>query len=168
MARETSMRPLHIYIETSVFGFLLDDTEVNRTKRENTEKMFQQIDEGLLTGYVSDLVFAELAATPHLPSREAMLERAHGLQILPGQNEVEVDYLVDRYMAQRVFPEDKRDDAAHVAIVVLNPNIDALVSWNCKHLANEHNRRRIKALTLGEGYGFKFDIITPEEVILYG
>lgn len=75
---------------------------------------------------------------------------------------------MDRYMAQRAFPEDKRDDAAHVAIVVLNPIIDALVSWNCRHLANEHNRRRLKALTLGEGYGFKFDIITPEEVILYG
>lgn len=77
------MRPLHIYIETSVFGFLLDDTEVNRTKRKITEKMFQQIDEGLLTGYVSDLVFAELAVTPHLPSRDAMMERAYPLQILP-------------------------------------------------------------------------------------
>ena len=162
------MRPLHIYIETSVFGFLLDDTEINRTKREITEKMFQQIDEGLLVAYVSDLVFAELAVTPHLPSRDAMMERAYALQILPQQNETDVDFLVDRYMAQRAFPENKRDDAAHVAIVVLNPIIDALVSWNCKHLANEHNRRRLKALTLGEGYGFKFDIITPEEVIFYG
>ena len=162
------MRPLHIYIETSVFGFLLDETEVNRTKHEMTERMFQQIDEGLLTGYVSDLVFAELAATPHIPSRDAMMERAYSLQMLPQQDGTNLDFLVDRYMAQRAFPEDKRDDAAHVAIVVLNPVIDALVSWNCRHLANEHNRRRIKALTLEEGYGFKFEIITPEEVILYG
>ena len=95
------------------------------------------------------------------------MERAHALHILPQQNETEVDFLVDRYMAQRAFPEDKRDDAAHVAIVVLNPLRDALGSGKCRHLANEHHRRRIKALTLEEGYGFKFDIITPEEVILY-
>lgn len=161
------MRPLHTYIETSVFGFLLDETEVNRTKREATEKMFEQIREGRLVGYVSDLVFAELAETPQPMSRDALMERAYGLQILPPQNQEEVDSLVDCYMANRAFPEDKRDDAAHVATVVLNTFIDALVSWNCRHLANEHNRRRLKALTLAEGYGFNFDIVTPEEMILY-
>ena len=162
------MRPLNVYIETSVFGFLLDETEVNQTKRESTEIMFQQIDKGLLVGYVSDLIYSELLLTPHLPSRDAMIERAHRLPMLPQQSDTELDHLVDCYMAHNAFPEDKRDDAAHVAIVVLNPIIDVFVSWNCKHLANEHNRRRLKALTLGQGYGFKFEIITPEEVMLYG
>ncbi len=97
-----------------------------------------------------------------------MMERAYGLQVLPKQNETDLDFLVDHYMAERAFPEEKRDDTAHVAIVVLNPFLDALVSWNSRHLANEHNRRRIKALTLRQGYGFKFDIITPEEAIIYG
>lgn len=161
------MRPLHVYIETSVFGFLLDETEVNRTKRETTEQMFEQIREGRLVGYVSDLVFAELAETPHPAARDALMKRAYELQILPQQDQEEMNALVDCYMARRAFPEDKRDDAAHVATVVLSPIIDALVSWNCRHLANEHNRRRLKALTLAEGYGFKFDIVTPEEVIVY-
>jgi hypothetical protein len=70
-------------------------------------------------------------------------------------------------MSQRAFPEDKRDDAAHVAMVVLSPAIEAMISWNCRHLANEHNRRRLKALTLVEDYPFHFDIITPEEVLSY-
>ena len=60
-----------------------------------------------------------------------------------------------------------RDDAAHVAIVALSPAIEAMISWNCRHLANEYNRRRLKALTLAEGYLFHFDIITPEEVLSY-
>lgn len=161
------IRPLNIYIETSVFGFLLDTTEVNRTKREATEMMFQQIHEGRLIGYVSDLVFAELAETPHSASRELMMQKAYELHILPEQDQEELNFLVKRYMTQRAFPKDKRDDAAHVATVVLCPTIDALVSWNCRHLANEHNRRKPKSLTLAEGYGFKFEIVTPEEVILY-
>lgn len=161
------MRPLHTYIETSVFGFLLDETEVNRTKRDATEMMFQQVREGRIVGYVSDLVFAELAETPLPASRDALMERAYALHLLPPQNQEEMDSLVDCYMANRAFPEDKRDDAAHVATVVLNPFIDALVSWNCRHLANEHNRRRLKALTLAEGYRFNFEIVTPEEAIVY-
>ena len=162
------MRHLHIYIETSVFGFLLDKSEFNRAKREATECMFRQIREGRLVGYVSDLVFAELANTPQPASREVLMGRAHELLILPQHAQQELNALVNCYMTQRAFPEDKRDDAAHVATVVLSPNIDALVSWNCRHLANEHNRRKLKSLTLGEGYGFGFEIVTPEEVILYG
>ena len=34
-------------------------------------------------------------------------------------------------------------------------------------LANEYNRRRLKALTLAEGYSFHFDITTPEQVLSY-
>lgn len=162
------MRPFHVYVETSVFGFLLDDTEVNRSKREATERMFEQIRDGQLVGYGSALVLAELSETPDEITRGALLDVARTLRLLPDPSTQEIDLLVDCYMRQRAFPGDKRDDAAHVAIAVLNPTIDAMVSWNCKHLANEYNRRRLQALTLSEGYPFHFSIVTPEEVLLYG
>ena len=161
------MRPLSVYVETSVFGFLLDETELNRTKREATERMFEQIREGRLVAYASELVLAELAETPDPASRRTLMGIARELLILSEPVPDEVNFLVDRYMNQRAFPEDKRDDAAHVAIVVLSPAIEAMISWNCRHLANEYNRRRLKALTLAEGYSFHFDIITPEEVLSY-
>ena len=44
--------------------------------------MFGQIREGRLVGYVSDLVFAELAETPHPSLRDALLERARELLFL--------------------------------------------------------------------------------------
>ena len=96
-----------------------------------------------------------------------LMGMARELRILSEPDPDEVNFLVDRYMSQRAFPEDKRDDAAHVAIVVLSPAIEAMISWNCRHLANEYNRRRLKALTLAEGYSFHFDIITPEEALSY-
>jgi hypothetical protein len=161
------VRPLSVYVETSVFGFLLDETELNRTKREATERMFEQIRDGRLVAYASELVMAELAETPDSISRRVLMELARELRFLSEPAPEEIDFLVERYMTQRAFPEDKRDDAAHVAIVVLSPAIEAMVSWNCRHLANEYNRRRLKALTLAEGYSFHFEIITPEEVLSY-
>jgi len=161
------LRPLHVYIETSVFGFILDETELNRTKRETTERMFEQIRDGRLIAYTSELVLAELAETPDPESRRTLMGMARELRVLSEPAPDEVNFLVDRYMSQRAFPEDKRDDAAHVAMVVLSPAIEAMISWNCRHLANEHNRRRLKALTLAEGYPFNFDITTPEEVLSY-
>ena len=62
------------------------------------------------------------------------------LRILSEPAPDEVHFLVDRftdpvrYMSQRAFPEDKRDDAAHGTIVVLSPAIEAMISWNSRHL----------------------------------
>lgn len=162
------MRPLHVYVETSVFGFLRDASEVNRGKREATERMFEQIREGRLTAYASELVLSELSETPEPAARRALMDAARALRILPAPPPEEMDFLVECYMSKRAFPEDKRDDAAHVTFAVLNPVIEAMVSWNCRHLANEYNRRRLQALTLAEGYSFRFSIVTPEEVLQYG
>lgn len=130
--------------------------------------MFEQIREQRLVAHVSGLVFAELEDTPLSSSRDALLGIVRELHRLPEPDRAEVDALVDTYMAKKAFPEDKRDDAIHVALAVLSPSLDAMVSWNCRHLANAHNRRRLKVLTLAEGYSFNIDIVTPEEVLIYG
>lgn len=88
------MRPLHVYIETSFLGFLLDETEVNRTKREATEQMFEQVREGRLIRYVSDLVFAELAETPH-----PLTEREYESWLVLQRDQEEVNSPVNWYIA---------------------------------------------------------------------
>jgi len=161
------MRPLHVYVETSVFGFVRDESEFNRAKREATVGLFEQFADGRLEGHVSAAVLGELLETPDDASREAFLEMARELRLLPEPDVRELDFLVDLYMHKRAFPPKKRDDAIHVAFMVLNPALDVMVTWNCRHLANENNRRLLKALTLAEGYPFNFEIITPEEALVY-
>lgn len=161
------MRPLHIYVETSVFGFILDESEFNRSKRESTLSLFQQLADGRLVGYVSVPVLAELLKTPEQRCRDTLLDTARSLGALPDPDPEELDFLVNLYMSKRAFSAEKRDDAVHVAFMVLTPGLDAMVSWNCRHLANENNQRYLKALTLAEGYPFNFEIITPEEALVY-
>ncbi|MCK4614559.1 MAG: hypothetical protein KAU14_07140 [Thermoplasmata archaeon] len=89
------------------------------------------------------------------------------MNVLSLNREEDVEYLTNLYIERGVIPAHKRDDAAHIAIVVTNPEMDILVSWNCKHIVNAHIKRRLKSLTEEEGYKFAFDISTPEEVIIY-
>ena len=66
------MKKLNLYIETSVFGFYYDEDPCNLYKREATTKLFDQIEEGLFDGYLSDIVLEELSATSDLELREKL------------------------------------------------------------------------------------------------
>jgi hypothetical protein len=112
-------------------------------------------------------VLRELLITSYLELRAKLRDLAEILKVLPIQKEEDVEYLSNLYINQGVIPPDKRDDAVHISIVVINPEIDILVSWNCKHIVNAHIKRRLKSLTEQEGYKFGFDISTPEEVVIY-
>ncbi|MCP4350115.1 MAG: type II toxin-antitoxin system VapC family toxin [Desulfobacterales bacterium] len=54
-------------------------------------------------------------------------------------------------------------DAAHIAIASAN-DIDYLLTWNCKHLANAQIIRKISAVFDAEGYNMPV-ICTPEELM---
>jgi hypothetical protein len=54
-----------------------------------------------------------------------------------------------------------------IACAVIN-QIDYLVSWNYRHLANVNRERMVLATNLELGYLDKFRIITPLELIDYG
>lgn len=161
------MKKLNLYIETSVFGFYYDEDPRNFYKREATIKLFDQIKKGLFDGYISDIVLRELLVTSDLELRGKLRDLAEILTVLPIHREKDVEYLSDLYINRGAVPPHKKDDAVHVSIVVVNPEIDILVSWNCKHIVNAHIKRRLKSLTEEEGYKFGFEISTPEEVIIY-
>jgi hypothetical protein len=54
-------------------------------------------------------------------------------------------------------------DAAHIAVAAVN-NMDYLLTWNCKHLANAQIIRRISVVCNNEGYSMPV-ICTPEELM---
>ena len=58
-------------------------------------------------------------------------------------------------------------DAYHIAICTIS-NINFLVSWNYKHLANINKEKKIKILNLENNYNHELRIITPLELIDYG
>ena len=161
------MKRPNLYIETSVFGFCLDEDPSNRGKREATVALFEQVRQGLFDGYISEVVLKEIRQTSDPQLRQELHELADPLTLIEIRSESDVEYLSKLYIQRGAIPASKIDDAVHLAVVVTNPEIDVLVSWNCRHIVNTNVKRRERALTEEAGYKFGFEIATPEEVVLY-
>jgi hypothetical protein len=66
------------------------------------------------------------------------------------------------YQAARIVPARFRNDLRHVAVATI-ARVEALVSWNFRHLVNVRTRRAIHAVNLRLGYPL-IEIVSPEEV----
>lgn len=74
--------------------------------------------------------------------------------------------LASLYIEQGIIPKKNYSDALHVALCIFN-DIDILLSWNYKHLANIHRKKKINLLNHSENFIKPIEIITPLEVIDY-
>ena len=75
----------------------------------------------------------------------------------------EVVALAKKYIAEGVLPENKIEDAIHAAVATIF-EMDALISWNLKHLSNLKKMEMINGVNMKEGYSKRLELITPMEV----
>ncbi len=90
--------------------------------------------------------------------------RIYLLPMLPPEPQPEVELLAEAYQRLGAIPLGHREDAMHVAICTVN-EVDVLVSWNFKHLANVNRERQIVAVNASLGYVYPLRITTPLEVM---
>jgi predicted nucleic acid-binding protein len=155
------MKKLKLYLDTTVwnFAFAKDAPE----HQAETLEFFQKVRMGLFEVFYSEAVAEEVAKAP-LPRRHAIEELLR--EIMPRKLEPrnEIKVLADEYLKHGVLPKRSRADALHVAYTTIY-KLDALVSWNFRHLANVNRRKRVVALNLEKGYNFFIELVTPLEVL---
>jgi len=136
-----------LYIETSVFGFYYDESLQNISKREATQLLFKQIDNGEFTAFYSDITLAEIERVEDNIKKQKLLDLIlnFGLQKIEMAHEDELQSLANLFLENQIIPQDKKDDALHLALVILSPQIDYFITWNCRHLANINVLRRVKS-----------------------
>jgi len=158
------MRPLRIYLDTSVINFLFADDAPE--KRDATWAFFDRAKRQGLPLLISQVVIDEISRTQDLRKRAQLLSAVaeRGLCMLPDGVEEEVELLVQAYMQRGLFSLEQIDDAMHVALCTVNL-IDVLSSWNFRHLANVNRERRIMAVNESCGYVYPLRIVSPEEVV---
>jgi len=119
------MRPLRVYVDTSVFGGMFDTEYV-----ESTRRFFRMFDEGRFRIAVSEQVEEEIDPAPpevktffrhRLPSLEY-------LGALP-----EIQKLAGLYLLRGVVGSGHQSDAIHIAYATAH-KCDGVVSWNFKHM----------------------------------
>ena len=156
------MRKEKIYIDTSVINFLFADDAPDF--RRATEDFFGNY--ALRYDlFVSRVVIEEIEQTPDEAHRHRLLAviGTYSVKELRAPDDRELGRLVRAYLDAGVFPAHKINDALHVAHAVVG-GMDALISWNFKHLANLRKEARIHEINRALGYDAVLRIVSPLEV----
>jgi len=154
------MRKLDVYVETSVWSHALADDAPEA--RRATLDFFAAAGEESYQLFVSEVVLEEIsrAAGELAHQMEELVDRYHPVLL---EFDEEAARLADEYVEHGAVPPSKRDDARHVAVAVTN-EMDALVSWNYRHLVSVRRRERFHQVSVFNGYYKPLHIVTPAEV----
>jgi len=151
---------MRLYLDTSVLGAMFDVEPPDR--KQKTETFFRRVKTRGDILYISDVVLDEVARAPeHLQFSLIRVIDQNEPLVLPEPRETLA--LADAYVTSRVVPINSRDDARHVAIATV-AGLDALVSWNFKHIVNLRRRRLVHSVNVRLGYAL-IDLVSPEEVL---
>ncbi len=154
------MKRLKLYLETSIFGFMVGARQLPFT--EATERLFQEIGARVAEAFISTEVTRELANTPE-PLRTDLLRVLRALPLTELDVTEEARELAGKYLEAGIIPRKAEPDALHIAIAVVN-NLDVVVSWNLQHIVKTRTRLGVNGINKLSGYR-EIDIATPQEVI---
>ena len=133
------------------------------TLRRATEDLLRRLSGDLMTAFVSPLVLQEVRAAPPGTARRILETIERVRPTLPAIAR-EAEQLADRYIEAEIVSNRRRNDALHVAIATVE-DMDVLVSWNYRHLANVHRADRFNAVNALHGFHRTLAIHTPLEVL---
>lgn len=154
------MKTPKLYLETSLWNFCFADDAPE--KKAVTLLFLEKVRQGLYQVYISNVVLEEIGRAG-VSKRTKLLSVINDIQPEVLDLDDEVMDLAKRYIAEGVVPPAKLEDAMHAAVASAH-EIDALISWNLKHLANFRKMEMINGINLKQGYGKRLELITPMEV----
>jgi predicted nucleic acid-binding protein len=157
------MKKLKLYLDTSVLNFLFAE-DAPDFKNITVDFFENYVAKGKYDVYISNVVIREIEKAPDISKRNILLNtvKKYSLRILMLTPEAVA--LSELYLSERIIPAKKREDAQHIAIAVCN-QIDVLVSWNFKHLANIQKQLAVKIVNEQQGYYYPLVLTNPMEVL---
>ncbi len=157
------MKKFQIYVETSVWNLYFDRRAAAFQKA--TQKFIDGIRRSNYELFISSVVIAEIAQAPQ-ERKNSMLQLIEEVNPVVLELTVEADTLSQAYVESGALPQGSLRDANHIAIATVY-QLDAIVSWNMKHIANVARKERVRALNISQGYLKELEMITPLEVSEY-
>ena len=150
-----------VYIETSVWGMVAPGQ--NPVLQEPTVEFLEKCECGVFEAYISDVVANEVRQAPAATQQaiEEWIARVNPVELKLSD---EGDQLAQRFIEQEVVPKRRLDDARHVACALVN-EMDVLISWNHRHLANTRKSDAFNAVAVLAGLETRLEIHTPLEVL---
>ena len=151
-----------VYIETSIVSYLRQNpsSQIVTAARQLLTHRWWNEERGQYELVISQYVIDEASAgNPTLAAERMQL--LDGIPLLPHAPEIVT--LAEQIMSLGVLPEKAQVDALHIATVAYH-EIQYLLTWNCKHIANAKILPRIHDLLAMQGIPIPI-ICTPEELL---
>lgn len=150
-----------IYLETSVISYLTakpSKTIIGAAHQQITAAWWDKRSEYQL--FVSESVLKECAAGNPV----AASKRLEIVEKLPLLLITEESFQIAQSLLERqIIPVKAAEDGLHIAIATVH-QVDYLLTWSCKHIANPEIQRNISAYLDEIGLFLPF-ICTPEELL---
>jgi len=150
-----------VYLESSVWG--MADPSQPPSLRDPTVEFLELCQGRVYLPHISEVVALEVGRAPQ-PTQEFVLDRISALHPLFLPMPAAAEELARRFIDQGVLTSRRLNDARHVACAVVN-EMDLLVSWNYRHIANVRKADGFNAVAVLCGYRSGLAIHTPLEVL---
>lgn len=151
-----------VYLETSVFGYLASRPGLNVVFAANQILTLQWWDDhrAKFELFISQAVIDECSAGDPVAASERLVF-VDGIPVLAITSETQ--NLAQDLLRRICLPPKAAIDAVPIATAAQN-EIDYLLTWNCKHVANPSFRRKIEEVLADQGLASPV-ICTPQELI---
>jgi hypothetical protein len=151
-----------VYLETSFVSYLAARPSNNLLVAAHQEitRIWWEKRRADFSLYISQRVVDEASGGDPEAAQERMLF-LRGIPLLA--YEEEAISLADELLSRGPFPAKATSDAVHVAVATVH-QLDYLLTWNCRHIANAEIKRAARVLCQARGYEMP-SIITPEELL---
>jgi hypothetical protein len=119
--------------------------------------------------YISEYVLLEINKTSLREKKEKLLNviEKYPIGLLEVARKNEIELLADEYIRNNIIPVNKKLDALHIAVSTIQ-EMDYLISWNYKHLANVTREKKIASINHTYNYVYPLRICTPLELLDHG
>ncbi len=151
-----------VYIETTIISYL-----VSRPSRDILVAAHQQTTNEWWSSrlrdfecFISQIVIDEIQAGDSKAAEERMMKIS---QFAVLEATTEAEGLTEAIIRGGAIPKKAVRDAAHIAVAAVN-DIEYLLTWNCRHLANAQIIRKVSVICNKESYSMPV-ICTPEELM---
>ncbi|MCF8232696.1 MAG: hypothetical protein K9J27_10950 [Bacteroidales bacterium] len=147
-----------IYIDTSIVGGYFDKEFESKTKA-----LFNRLAREEMIFVISDLLDIELLEAPKKVRN--LLNQYPNDYFERIEMDQEVITLANRYIEENVVGETSLEDCRHIALATIN-KVDALASWNFKHIVNLDRIKGYNSVNIKWGYP-ELEIRSPIDLINY-
>jgi hypothetical protein len=151
-----------VYLETTIISYLVarPSQSVRLAAHQEITREWWAKRRVEFDLFISQVVFDEAAGGERAKAEERLALLA-GLPLLDVDEEAA--YLARSLTTRGPMPLKAERDALHVAVAAVH-EMDFLLTWNCKHLANAEMAERVDCIILRHGYKPP-RICTPEELM---